>query len=166
MYKEIGEFITDWQAEAELTLKVFAALSDEFLLKSAGENVRTPGRLAWHITQTLTEMPHKSGVLDQDALDAKPIPATSKEIQDQYANYSKALVNALQERWSNGSLEDKVDMYGQQWAKSQVLSVLIRHQIHHRAQLMTVMRLLGLKVPGIYGPAKEEWSMFGMEAQE
>lgn len=30
---------------------------------------------------------------------------------------------------------------------------------------MTVlMRQAGLTVPGIYGPAKEEWATFGMEA--
>jgi len=28
------------------------------------------------------------------------------------------------------------------------------------------MHLAGLKVPDVYGPAKEEWANMGMEAQE
>jgi len=57
-------------------------------------------------------------------------------------------------------------MYGEMWNRGTTLGVIITHQIHHRAQLTVVMRLLGLKVPGIYGPAKEEWKNFGMTTQE
>jgi uncharacterized damage-inducible protein DinB len=46
------------------------------------------------------------------------------------------------------------------------LGVIVSHQIHHRAQLTIVMRLNGLKVPGVYGPSKEEWTSYGMPAQE
>lgn len=52
------------------------------------------------------------------------------------------------------------------WSRGKTLGVLITHQIHHRAQLTIVMRLAGLKVPGVYGPAKEEWVGYGMEPQE
>jgi uncharacterized damage-inducible protein DinB len=44
--------------------------------------------------------------------------------------------------------------------------VLITHQIHHRAQMTVLMRLAGLKVPGVCGPAKEEWKAMGMPAME
>ena len=49
-------------------------------------------------------------------------------------------------------------MYGEKWRERKTLGVLVTHQIHHRAQLTVVMRLAGLKVPGVYGPAKEEWA--------
>jgi uncharacterized damage-inducible protein DinB len=57
-------------------------------------------------------------------------------------------------------------IYGQEWEGRKILSILVKHQIHHRAQMTVLMRLLNLKVPGLYGPAKEEWSQYGMEAQE
>lgn len=57
-------------------------------------------------------------------------------------------------------------MYGEMWAEGKTLSVLVTHQIHHRSQLTIVMRLLGLKVPGTYGPSNEEWAAYGMPAQE
>ena len=63
----------------------------------------------------------------------------------------------------NTSVED--DMYGEMWKKGKTLGVLVTHQIHHRGQLTVVMRLAGLKVPGVYGPAKEEWANYGMKPQ-
>ena len=55
-------------------------------------------------------------------------------------------------------------MYGQKWKRGVTLGILITHQIHHRAQMTVLMRQAGLKVPGIYGPAYEEWAAMGMEA--
>ena len=48
-------------------------------------------------------------------------------------------------------------MYGETWKKGFALWVTVAHQAHHRGQLTVLMRMAGLKVPGIYGPAKEEW---------
>ena len=46
------------------------------------------------------------------------------------------------------------------------LSILIRHQAHHRAEMVILMRMLELPVIGIYGPVKEEWAQWGMEAMK
>lgn len=54
-------------------------------------------------------------------------------------------------------------MYGETWAIGVTLSALIDHQIHHRGQMTVLMRQAGLKVPGIYGPSREDWSQIGME---
>ncbi len=43
---------------------------------------------------------------------------------------------------------------------------LITHQAHHRGQMTVLMRLVGLKVPGVYRPSKDEWVSFGMPAME
>ena len=45
-------------------------------------------------------------------------------------------------------------MYEEKWKRGMTLAIIISHQIHHRAQLTVVMRLNGLKVPGVYGPCK------------
>jgi len=46
-----------------------------------------------------------------------------------------------------------------------VLVSLITHQAHHRGQMTVLMRQAGLKVPGVYGPAREEWAAMGMPPQ-
>ena len=43
------------------------------------------------------------------------------------------------------------------------LQGLIHHEIHHRAEMIVLMRLAGLPVPGLYGPTREEWTQYGME---
>jgi len=58
------------------------------------------------------------------------------------------------------------EMYGETWPRGRTLSSIAGHQAHHRAQMMVIMRLVGLQVPGVYGPAKEEWQAFGMPAPE
>ena len=40
------------------------------------------------------------------------------------------------------------------------------HQCHHRGQMSVLMRQAGIRVPGIYGPAREEWSMLGAPIPE
>ena len=57
-------------------------------------------------------------------------------------------------------------MYGETWKRGRTLGALVNHQIHHRGQMTVLMRQAGLEVPGVYGPAKEEWGAYGMPAQE
>ncbi len=40
--------------------------------------------------------------------------------------------------------------------------VLIGPETHHLGQMTELMRQAGLKVPGVYGPSKEEWTAYGM----
>ena len=60
------------------------------------------------------------------------------------------------------SLTVEDEMYGQRWTRGFSLGALVNHEIHHRGQMTVLMRQAGQKVPGLMGPAKEEWSQFGM----
>ena len=62
------------------------------------------------------------------------------------------------------TLEELDDMYGQQWPRGLTLAILLNHEIHHRAQMTVLMRQAGLVVPGVFGPSKEEWGEYGMNA--
>ncbi|HZG18224.1 MAG TPA: DinB family protein, partial [Candidatus Bathyarchaeia archaeon] len=50
------------------------------------------------------------------------------------------------------------------WKNGFTLRALLMHEVHHRGQMTVLMRQAGLTIPGIYGPAKEEWAAMGMEA--
>ncbi len=166
MYYKLSDFIEDWKYESESTIKVLSNLTNASLTKISGENIRTPGRLAWHIAGAISELGHRMGLafveIDQDS----PFPSTAKEIVDEYKRASDGLIKEIIEKWTDETLLVEDDMYGEMWKKGKTLGVLLTHQIHHRGQLTVVMRLAGLKVPGVYGPAKEEWANYGMQPQE
>jgi uncharacterized damage-inducible protein DinB len=166
MYCSIEDFATQWRAEESATLKILTSVSDDVLNQKVNDDLRSLGRLAWHITQTLTEMPYKVGLLDQDTLENEPIPKSIQEIIEIYKKYSTILLEQVEKRWNDDDLTGTIDVYGEQWQRRKVLSVLVVHQVHHRGQMTALMRMLGLKVPGIYGPAKEEWSKYGMPVME
>ena len=166
MYHKISDFIEDWKYESDATLKVLSNLSDESLTVKFNKEIRTPGRLAWHIVTTVGEMVQRTGLSFETVNDDSPIPPTVKEIVDEYKRTSENMIKEIAEKWNDETLLKEDNMYGQMWTRAKTLKVLITHQNHHRAQLTVIMRMAGLGVPGVYGPAKEEWAKMGMLPQE
>jgi uncharacterized damage-inducible protein DinB len=166
MYRKINDFLKDWKYETESTLKLFAGLTDESLNQKVHENIRSVGRLAWHITQTLSEMPHTAKLFETNELASDTIPAHVSDISKTYEKYAQIVAEVVPMKWKDEELEDKLEMYGDKWEKGIILSILILHQTHHRGQLTVIMRLLGLPVAGVYGPSKEEYAAWGMTAPE
>jgi uncharacterized damage-inducible protein DinB len=166
MYCDITDFLEDWKKESQFTLEVFSGINDNIKTVKINDNLRSLERLAWHITQSITEMLHRAGLFDQDFLERESIPPTMEKNREIYSRYSQELATLLKEKWEKTDLSEKIEMYGENWEKRFILSVLVKHQIHHRGQMTAIMRMVGLKVPGIYGPSKEEWSKFGMAPQD
>lgn len=163
MYRKIEDFISDWNFEAAETLRLFHNLTDEALSQRFHDGHRTLGRLAWHITYTLAEMMHTAG-LPIDLIASEPETFQADYLISLYEKEADAVKRVVQRNWQDEDLADTIPMYGEEWPKGTVLSVLIRHQAHHRGQMTVLMRQAGLKVPGIYGPSKEEWEAMGLPA--
>jgi uncharacterized damage-inducible protein DinB len=121
--------------------------------------------LGWHIVQTLREMGGHAG-LEVDGPDEKAPQPNATGMREAYERASKSLADAVTRQWTDGMLLETIPMYGEQWPRGQALSSLVAHQIHHRAQMTVLMRQAGLKVPGVYGPAREEWAAFNVPPQE
>ncbi|MBO0603015.1 DinB family protein [Sporosarcina sp. E16_3] len=164
MFKTIEEFLINWGHESESTQKILDALTDKSLEQEVSPEDRTLGRIAWHVVTTLGEMMSRTGLdFEADPHDAA-VPTTAAEIAGAYSSTNKAMVAAIKEQWTDGSLADLKEMYGEQWAIGTVLAILTAHQTHHRGQMTVLMRQAGLRVPGVYGPSREEWAVFGGEA--
>lgn len=159
MFHTIHDFLTCWKQESESTLKVFNYLTDVSLKQSVMKDGRTLGRLANHIIETLTEMPHKLGLFIEEE---EPAYMSVNELVNAYKAASENLVNAIRNTWNDATLKEERNMYGEQWINGFSLWVLIMHQAHHRGQMTVLMRQAGLKVIGVYGPSKEEWSAYDM----
>ncbi|HEX8514692.1 MAG TPA: DinB family protein [Bacteroidia bacterium] len=166
MYRITEDFINDWQYEAASTLNVFKNISNEALNRKNNENVRSIARLAWHITITLSEMLNKAGLRVEGPGEHSQPPASMADIIRAYEASAASVTDQVKSTWNDPVLTEEVPMYGEQWKKGTVLSILIRHQAHHRGQLSVLMRLSGLKVPGVYGPSKEEWAQMNMPAMD
>ena len=164
MFRRIDDFTTAWEQESETTLKLLRACTDAALAQRVTPGGRTLGRLAWHVTQTLPEMLGHAKLPVRGPSEDAPIPPLAA-IVEAYAAASVALGEAVKASWSDAMLGESIPMYGEQWMRGDVLAALIRHQAHHRGQMTVLMRQAGLQVPGVYGPAAEEWAQMGMPAQ-
>ncbi|WP_088224731.1 DinB family protein [Desulfosporosinus sp. FKB] len=163
MFSSIASFLETWKRESELTLEIFKALTDDSLDQRVTKEDRTIGRLAWHIAITIPEMMSKTGLVFEGFLEDAPVPSSVKDIINYYENASESMKMGIIHQWNDQTLLEDRNMYGESWTIAMILNVLVNHQIHHRGQMTVLMRQAGLKVPGIYGPAREDWSKFGME---
>lgn len=164
MFRRIDDFTTAWTRESGATLEVLRACTDAALAQRVSRGGRSLGRLAWHVTQTLPEMLGHSGLPVRGPSEEAPIPSLAA-IVEAYAAAASAVGEAVAAQWTDAMLDERIPMYGQQWRRGDVLTALIAHQAHHRGQMTVLMRQAGLKVPGVYGPAAEEWAAMGMPAQ-
>jgi uncharacterized damage-inducible protein DinB len=165
MYYKISDFISDFDSETAATLKIFNNLTDKSLDQKVTAKGRSLGKIAWHITGAFGEI-GSTALLQVDRTDEKPMPRSAKTIADEYSKSAESLKADVLKEWNDDSLNDKINMYGESWTKGQTLSTLLVHQIHHRGQMTVLMRQAGLKVPGVYGPAYEEWESMGMPPEE
>ncbi|MGA3287374.1 MAG: DinB family protein [Bacteroidota bacterium] len=166
MYHTIQDFLNDWKYENEATLKVFKNLNDKSLDQKVAPDGRSLGFLAWHIVISLGEMGEKAGLKVIAPPEHSSAPTNAADIVTAYEKAGASVASKVKEKWNDAMLLELIDMYGEKWTRAATLGSLVKHQIHHRAQMTVLMRQAGLKVPGIYGPSKEEWSQFGMQAPQ
>jgi len=160
MFHTLQEFYNTWKHESAATIKLFEKLTDESLDQKIYGEGRTLMRLANHLIETLSEMPSKVNLgIEEEHPDFHSV----KELVENYHRCSDQLIKAIKEKWTDESLPEKANLYGEEWKNSFTLWVMVCHQIHHRGQMTVLMRQAGLKVPGLYGPAREEWEAMGMK---
>lgn len=165
MYRTIEDFRKGWETQREGTLKILRALTDESLAQPVAADSRTLGRIGWHVVVSVGEMARHAGLQVDAPPDDAPMPASAAEFAATYEAVAGRLPDAVRAAWTDEDLSGLIDMYGEKWTRGLALAVLIGHEIHHRGQMTVLMRQAGLVVPGVMGPAREEWAAYGMAAQ-
>jgi len=165
LVRKIEDFLKDQEFEANSTKKILAALTDASLAQRVTPEGRSLGFIAWHIVTTLSEMGSHAGLDVAVTKPEDPCPATVQEIAATYEKASQAVRAAVEKVWTDEMLLEEIPMYGEKWPRGVALAALLAHEVHHRGQITVLMRQAGLKVPGVYGPSKEEWEAYGMPAQ-
>jgi uncharacterized damage-inducible protein DinB len=158
--------IAEFDREIASTRKVLDAIPEDadFSWKPSPKSFSL-GRLAGHLAETPCEW--ALSTLTTDRLDFS---------MDGYTPYVAVSKAALLERFDKESAEAKAALAvldpakwddnwkmvagGQTWIDDTRYNVfrnyVLNHTIHHRAQLGVDLRLLGAKVPGVYGPSADE----------
>jgi len=164
MYRTLEDFHAAYAQLVAGTTSLLDSLSDASLAQRVAPGHRSLGQLAWHVVATIPEMLSGTGlplsVLDPHA----PPPAQAAAIADAYRLVTAELRAAITDHWTDADLVSRDEMYGESWPRGFTLAALVHHEIHHRGQITVLMRQAGLRVPGLYGPAKEEWAQYGREA--
>lgn len=164
MFRTTEDFLIFWEAHTHDTERLLEQLTDESLSKSVSQDGRTLGRLAWHIVITIPEMMREAGMPANDPPGTGNVPHQADQLGEQYRAMAGQLASHVRSHLTDADLRKEVRMYGETWTVGKALFALAAHEIHHRGQLTVLMRQAGLKVPGLYGPALEEWSAMGMPA--
>lgn len=157
MYTTVNGFLNDWKVEASLTLQVLDKLTDASLSQAVSDaQPRTIGEIAWHIVQSVGFFVNEIGL--QQEIPA-PEGASAAAIAQAYRRASDSAIAEFSAKWAgkDDQLDQPVKMFGFiDTTAAGVLSMLVRHQIHHRGQITILMRQAGLAAPGVYGPNEEE----------
>jgi uncharacterized damage-inducible protein DinB len=164
MITTMDAFKKGWAYESQATEKVLAELTDISLGQRVIDGHWTLGNIAWHVVATIPEMMNRTGLSVEGPHHQDRPPSKAQEILEGYRKASYSLMEELDKKWTDSTMREEVNMYGEIWSKGMALASLVAHQTHHRGQMTVLMRQAGLRVPGVYGPSKEEWAAMGMEA--
>jgi len=164
MFTSVNDFLNEWKQEAAVTQKVLDVLTDESLNQEVSPGLYSIGSLAWHITRAAYYFPSQVGLKFEITDLQKEAPTSAFEISETYKTVSQRLTQAFSEQVSEEKMNKMVNLFGMDMPVQAVFRLLIQHQAHHRGQLTVLMRQADLKVPGVYGPSKEEWE--AMNAQK
>lgn len=157
MFTSVNDFLNEWKQEAAVTQKVLNALTDESLNQEVSPGLYSIGSLAWHLTGSVYYFPSQVGLNFEVPDLQKEAPKSAAEISETYKTVSQSLAQAFSEQITDEKMSEMVNLFGMEMPVQAVYHLLIQHQAHHRGQLTVLMRQAGLKVPGVYGPSKEEW---------
>jgi uncharacterized damage-inducible protein DinB len=164
MYRRIEDFLLNWEYESASTSKIIGAMTDDSLKQPVAPGHRTLGRIAWHLALTVSEMMGKTGLSVQGPDEEAPVPDTAAALKKAYDEASASLAGEIKSHWNDETLEVEDNLYGEVWKRGMTITALVMHQAHHRGQMTVLMRQAGLQVPGIYGPALEDWSSYDQPA--
>jgi uncharacterized damage-inducible protein DinB len=161
------ELIAEFDREAARTRKMLDAIPDNADLNyKPHPKSMTLGRLAAHVTDMTGDWGNHT--LTMDKLEFPPdhkwdpwVPANKAALLEKFDRElpatRAALVAIAPEKWDNNW---QFVFGGKAWIDAPKYEVfretVLNHMIHHRAQLTVYLRLMGAKVPGVYGPSADE----------
>jgi uncharacterized damage-inducible protein DinB len=158
--------IEEFDREIALTRKVLAAIPEDADMSwKPSEKSYSLGRLAGHLAETPCDWAVQTLTTDKlewSGEDYKPYVPESVQAMLEKFDKESALAKAALAALDPAKWQDNWQMVAgdQTWIDDTRYNVfriwVLNHTIHHRAQLGVDLRLIGAKVPGVYGPSADE----------
>jgi uncharacterized damage-inducible protein DinB len=158
MYRKISDFITDYTAESKKTVAVIQAIPSNLLTSRIDPKGMTLAELVLHITQAIEKITSQIGFEYSPSTLVLDAPSDTEGLLDIYTLTAARVLEIVSSKTDDSFLGTTFPVYGSSWSAGQTLSVLVKHEIHHRGQLVIGLRLLGLDVPDVYGPTRSSKS--------
>ena len=160
----IDGLLQELEAEAETTRRVLERVPDDQLAWRPHAKARTLGELAFHVAMVpggVAELFGGPSPAEAPQFGADPRPKSAAELipeLDQSIEKAKTVLGGMDDdtllatfRLMAGDREIfAVPRVGL------LRSVMLNHWYHHRGQLTTYLRQLGVPIPSIYGPSADE----------
>jgi uncharacterized damage-inducible protein DinB len=165
--REIDDFLSLWEYESGVTLQLLKTVpADRFGFRPDPEG-RSIGELAWHLAALEGIMSNLA--VQRNFAAAKPAgleqPPTMAEVVSGYERMHREAVARVRSL-SPEDLDREFDFFDRPISVRQVLRVpLLHHLIHHRGQLMMMIRMAHAVPSRVYGPLREESPPVGEQAK-
>lgn len=154
----------DLEDEWKLTRKVLERLPEKDFAWKPHERSMSLGQLAAHVANIVywQDMTLSRNEIDLAKLPPdRHIPANTAELVSIFdknvaaarAAFAKATDASLEETWT---LRMGDNVFFALPRRVVFRTVCLSHLVHHRAQLLIYMRMLGVRVPSVYGPSADE----------
>ena len=165
---EIERFLSTWEHESELTARLLKTLpQDRYDFRPDPEG-RSLGELAWHLAELEGFM--STIAMQRDIRAPKPAgierPRTVPELATGYERVHREAVERVRTIRPE-DLDHTLPFFGGRSisVRNVLWSALLHHLIHHRGQLMMMIRLAHGVPSHIYGPLREDGAAVRAGAQ-
>jgi uncharacterized damage-inducible protein DinB len=153
-------FLNSWEREFQTTLKILKQMpEDKANFKPAAEKTKSAKDLA---TVFIAEMGVVDGVVKGKVDFGGQMPKfpTYKDLLSAFESTHKAMVpkvKAMSEADWNSTVTAPVGPKKMgEVRRADMLWMMLMDSVHHRGQFSVYLRLVGAKVPSIYGPSGDE----------
>lgn len=161
MKSEKEQFLQTWGQEHATTAKVIAAIPEGKLDFKPHEKSRSARELAWHLVNAERFFVESCLAGKIGPAPESPAPKSLKEILATFDRQYGQLAAKLKEA-DEQQLARPMQFYvaPKQMGEVPIMGILwmgiVMHCCHHRGQLSVYLRMMGAKVPSIYGPSGDE----------
>ena len=153
----VAQFLQMFEREHRITMKVLKAVPGDRLGLRPHERSWPAGELAWHIAYSQLGLAKIVAGGGFEAYQPPPTPAALDEIVRGGETFFQEACQVLAGLTAE-QLAASIPIPGGHHIPAEGLlwNAVLFHQIHHRGQLSVYIRMMGGKVPSIYGPSGDD----------